>query len=125
MHRGKCQGNRQRLKKSHGCSIRGLVLRTDSAGSNKFTHLLSHGGPPEPLIEETDGPTHSRVAGELRGMGPLDDTTPEKRRDKQPSQRTIFRDFHSIQSPQHLTLHLPSEDTYKAGGGEDGNRCLG
>ncbi len=63
----------ERLKESRRSLMGGLVLVTDRTGLNKVMHVFFQGGPPETLEEDISCVLGTQVAGELGGVGPLQD----------------------------------------------------
>lgn len=71
-----------------------LASGADRAGEYKFSSVLGHTGPPKTLLEELDGVSSPRAAGELRGVSPLEYSGAGCLRNQQPVSRTFAT--HSI-----------------------------
>lgn len=82
-----------------------------------------HGGPPPALAKET--PCKARVAGELRGMAPLQDLQPGrviKRKEaiKGTTTGILSRSLHL----QDSLLHLPGNSSHNAAGRQNGTKWV-
>lgn len=66
-------GNRQRTEQASRGAMGGLGLRAYSTCQHKSSGLSVHGWPPEMALDERQGTTNPRMAGEPRGMDPLED----------------------------------------------------
>lgn len=93
-----------------------LASGADRAGKYKLSSVPGHAGPPKMLLEELDGASSPRVAGELRGVSPLAYSGASCLRNKPRPGVQL-----SLLSLLYFPLNFPDSGSYEAGGGSMGS----
>lgn len=107
----------KRLKESHQSLMGRLVLIANGASLDKVGGILFQRGPPEALEKDVAHLLGTQMAGEFRGMGPLQNPRPQGLWDIQAVWGTGARTRLTLGGKPHPLLHVPGQ-----GGNETGRR---
>ena len=114
----------QRLEETGRSLVRGLVLGTNLAGFNEVPSVLLQSGPPEPLPKNLLSAKGSRVTGQIRGVGPLQNFRPKGVRNEETVRRTRTRTSLILGGSLDSFLDVPGEGSDDTGGSQNGGRFL-
>lgn len=89
--------------------IGGLVLSTNRTGCYVFRNLSPHDWPPETKFQDTEHNSDTRVAGNSRRVGPVDNQAPQLLWNIQPKVGNL------LISCIYLSFNLPGYSSHKTG----------
>ena len=106
------QGTKQPCRSLMGS----LTSGADSTSGDKLLSISSHGGSPEALLQEDQGPAKTRLTGNPGRVSPLENWRPDRHRNKQTVGWTSLWHWLIPLSPLDHSFNLPSRCSHHTGG---------